>query len=96
MSEREKLRKALGNRAQVYWITQHPTVDDWGLELWCVGKDAVIIQDKREYGIDVFSRMTDEQIELMIFRARRNKELSEDCQFDIPRWKDLEVYDGKD
>lgn len=27
------------------------------------------------------------------FRHERNLELPEDCQFDLPTWKSLEVYD---
>ena len=29
----------------------------------------------------------------MQFRHERNKELSEDCKFDTPTWKSLEIYD---
>lgn len=30
------------------------------------------------------------------FRRERNKELSKDCQFKIPKWEDLRVYDKED
>lgn len=30
----------------------------------------------------------------MMYRRVRNKELAEECQFDIPKWESLEVYTG--
>lgn len=29
----------------------------------------------------------------MQFRRERNKELAEDCVFDLPKWESLEIYD---
>lgn len=29
------------------------------------------------------------------WRKERNKELSKDCQFDIPNWNDLKIYEVK-
>ena len=28
----------------------------------------------------------------MVYRRERNKELSKDCLFKLPKWEDLEVY----
>ena len=28
----------------------------------------------------------------MIFRRQRNFELGKDCQYDVPKWADLEIY----
>ena len=31
----------------------------------------------------------------MLYRKARNRELSADCRFDLPKWEELEVYTGE-
>ena len=30
----------------------------------------------------------------MIYRRERNKELSKDCQFELPKWNELKIYEN--
>lgn len=46
-----------------------------------VGGDGNAICCWRHYGAEI------------AFRRERNKELSKDCQFDLPKWNDLKVYE---